>query len=280
MLKIAAARRTVLSRAPHSPLRLCAAARTHCTIFPSFTLVDYAKAKPFMDKCINLTRVLRLDEEGVVYYGWTVSEDKTKLHCRETYIDGKAAAAHFINVGPTIGEMLGSGAIKLDDIGVMGTVEELADVKEEADKLGCSYWEVWDSFVNFKHQPSVLVSDDKLCTVTPTFTILDLAKAEPFMKQCVESTRSEAGCVFYGFTIDKASGKLFCREGYVDGKAVNAHFEAAVPLVGAMIESGAVTLDHLYVHGPRSEWPYFQEAGAGVGPKYFDVDGSFSKFTM
>lgn len=213
-----------------------------------------------------------------MYYGWTVSEDRTRLLCRETYVDGKAAAQHLLNAVPIVGKMLDSGAVTLDEIGVMGTNEELADVKEEADKLGCAYWEVWDTFENFT--PTGTIVTDTLCTTTPTFTLLDLAKAEPFMQQCVEATKSEPGCIYYGWTIDKAAGKLFCREAYVDGEAVNAHLEAAAPILGAMLDSGAATLDSLYVHGPRSEWPKFQAAGEGVGAIYYDVDGSFSKFAM
>ena len=38
-----------------------------------------------------------------------------------------------------------------------------------------------------------------------------------------QKTKTEAGCIYYGWTI--AGDKLFCREGYVDGAAANAHLE-------------------------------------------------------
>lgn len=41
-----------------------------------------AKAKPFMDKCVTATDA----EAGCIYYGWTVSEDGTKMMCRETRV--------------------------------------------------------------------------------------------------------------------------------------------------------------------------------------------------
>ena len=51
-------------------------------------LKDMAKAKPFMDRCVTATAT----EPGCIYYGWTVSEDGTKMMCRETYVDGAAAS--------------------------------------------------------------------------------------------------------------------------------------------------------------------------------------------
>ena len=52
--------------------------------------------------------------------------------------------------GPLVGAMLESGAASLDEIGIMGTAADLAAAKEAGDGLGCAYWEVWDSFSNFK----------------------------------------------------------------------------------------------------------------------------------
>jgi len=122
------------------------ATMSHCNIYPIFTLKDYAAAKPFMDECVAATD----KEPGCLYYGWTVSQDRTKLFCRETYVDGKAAAYHLKTAGPIVGKMLECGCVELNSVGVMGTEADLADVKEEGDKLGCEYWTVWDSFSNFQ----------------------------------------------------------------------------------------------------------------------------------
>jgi len=194
-------------------------------------------------------------------------------------VDGKAAATHLVNAVPIVGKLLDSGAVSLDSIGVMGSEEDLADVKEEADKLGCEYWSVWDGFSNFK--PASEPSAERMAgftTIQPIFTLVDQAKAEPFMKRCVEATKSEPGCMYYGWTI--CGDKLFCREAYVDGAAVDAHLAAAVPIVGEMLDSGAATLDTIELHGPSAEWPKFKEAADGLGATYYDVDASFAKFEM
>ena len=119
----------------------------HTNIYPQFTVTDMAKAKPFMDRCVVETA----KEPGCIYYGaapslarprrasaavvltrgvaccakvvtratfpspknagWTVSEDGTKMMCRETYVDGAAASAHLVAAVPIVGEMLDSGAV-------------------------------------------------------------------------------------------------------------------------------------------------------------------------
>ena len=198
----------------------------HTNIYPQFTVSDLAKAKPFMDRCVEATA----GEAGCIYYGWTVSEDGTRMMCRETYVDGKAAAAHLAAAVPIVGEMLDSGAVALESIGVMGTEADLADVKAEADKLEAGYWTVWDSFENLKKKGSDVAATENFCTIQPTFTIVDLATAEPLMKECVDATKAEKGCVYYGWTIK--DDKLFCREAYVDGDAVDAHLANAVPIQG------------------------------------------------
>merc|ERR1712094_150110 len=69
-------------------------------------------------------------------------------------------------------------------------------------------------------------STQNFCTIQPSFTIKDLAKAEPFMKKCVDLTKTEAGCMYYGWTVQ--GDKLFCREAYVDAAAVQAHLDNIV----------------------------------------------------
>ena len=188
---------------------------------------------------------------------------------------------------PSPGMVTVAGGVSLVSIGVMGTADDLADVKAEADKLGCRYYKVWDSFESWAAGPQqaadggpVVDAESSFLTLQPTFTIHDLAKAEPFMRQCVEATRAEAGCIYYGWTISDDGTTLFCREAYVDGVAVNTHLLNAVPIVGAMLESGAVSLDKIELHGPRSEWAPCKEEADKLGIVYFDVDVSFAKFEM
>jgi hypothetical protein len=108
--------------------------------------------------------------------------------------------------------------------------------------------------------------------------INDLEKAKPHLDGMIEATKKEAGCVYYGenlclpllssqvynvqpiqnrhayvrlfslfsgWTIN--DNKLFCRETYVDGTAASIHLSNAGPLIEAMLESGACSLDSIAV---------------------------------
>ena len=107
-----------------------------------------------------------------------------------------------------------------------------------------------------------------------------MAVAKPFMDECVEATKQEPGCLYYGWTVSADGKKLFCREAYIDGAAVNTHLINAVPIVGAMIDSGAVALDRIELHGPKAEWAACKEEADKLGMVYFDVDASFAKFSF
>ena len=253
-----------------------AAPTMHTNIFPTFTILDEAKAKPLMEKCVESTK----GEAGCIYYGWTTTEidGKKKLFCRETYVDGAAVATHLGLAGPVVGEMIEIGAVALDEIGIMGTEADLAACKEAGDGLGCGYWKVWDSFENMKKVDGENADTSKFLTIQPTFTINDMAKAEPFMKKCVDLTKNEAGCMYYGWTIQ--GDKLFCREAYVDAAAVQAHLDNIVPSVGEMLDSGAASLDKIEFHGPKAGWPTFKKSADALGAIYWDSYASFSKFKM
>jgi quinol monooxygenase YgiN len=229
-------------------------------------------------KCVEDTRA----EAGCLYYGWTVKEDGSKLFCRETYVDGAAAGHHLSCVAKSgaLGEALEKGYIALDNIDLMGTESDIADAKKvpEFEGFGLGSWTVWDSFQNFKQTSAEEASTADFFTIQPTFTIKDLKKAEPFMKKCVDLTKSEAGCMYYGWTIQ--GDKLFCREAYVDAAAVQAHLDNIVPSVGEMLDSGAASLDKIEFHGPKEGWPTFKKSADALGAIYWDRYASFSKYKM
>ena len=162
----------------------------------------------------------------------------------------------------------------------MGTESDIADAKKvpEFEGFGLGAWTVWDSFQNFKQTSAEEASTADFFTIQPTFTIKDLKKAEPFMKKCVDLTKSEAGCMYYGWTIQ--GDKLFCREAYVDAAAVQAHLDNIVPAVGEMLDSGCASLDEINFMGPKAGWSTFKETADSLGGVYWDVDSSFSKFKM
>ena len=236
------------------------------------------QAKPLLDKCVEDTKA----ESGCLYYGWTVKEDGSKLFCRETYVDGAAAGEHLSCVAASgaLGEALEKGYIELDNIDVMGTEADIAAAQKvpEYAAFGLGAWTVWDSFQNFKQTSSEESSTQGFYTIQPTFTLKDLKKAEPFMKKCVDLTKNEDGCMYYGWAIK--DDKLFCREAYVDAKAVQAHLDNIVPAVGEMLESGAASLDEINFMGPKAGWSTFKASADALGGVYWDVDSSFSKFKM
>ena len=215
------------------------------------------QAQPLLDKCVEDTK----SETGCLYYGWTVKEDGSKLFCRETYVDGAAAGEHLSCVAASgaLGEALEKGYIALDNIDVMGTEADLEAAKKvpEFEAFGCGAWTVWDSFQNFKKTSSEEAATQGFYTIQPTFTLKDKAAAEPFMKKCVDLTKNEEGCMYYGWTIK--DDKLFCREAYVDAAAVQAHLDNIVPAVGEMLDSGCASLDEINFMGPKAGWSTFKE---------------------
>mmetsp|Transcript_38911 Transcript_38911/g.100762 ORF Transcript_38911/g.100762 Transcript_38911/m.100762 type:complete len:109 (+) Transcript_38911:305-631(+) len=94
-----------------------------------------------------------------------------------------------------------------------------------------------------------------LCTIHPYFTILDQAAARDVMDEFVARSKTEAGCVYYGWT--KVGDKLFCREGYTDGDAVLAHLGN----VGSCIE-----LEKL------------KETAANLGAALYAHDSGFQRY--
>ena len=117
----------------------------------------------------------------------------------------------------------------------------------------------------------------KFLTIQPTFTINDLAKAEPFMKKCVDLTKTEDGCMFYGWTIK--DDKLFCREAYVNGKAVAAHRQRRRRRRRDARERRGVARQDRAAQ-PGVGVARLEEQCDSLGMVYWDTAGTFSKFRM
>ena len=112
--------------------------------------------------------------------------------------------------------------------------------------------------------------------INPTFTILNMEKAEPLMAQCMSGTKTEADCIYYGWAIcDK---KLFCREAYFSGKGVAAHLANVGDLVAKLLDDGAVKLDSIEVHGPPDRLRRCKSACEALGCSFWEAQGGFAKF--
>jgi len=225
-----------------------------------------------MDEFVTKTKT----EAGCVYYGWTKVDDK--LFCRESYADGDAVNAHLENVGPCIQAILAEGVATLDSIQIHGPAAELEKVKPGTEALGTKYFGNASGFCNAKANTGGAEQPQTLCSIHPYFTVTDWEKAKPIMDEFVTKTKTEAGCVYYGWT--KVDDKLFCRESYADGDAVNAHLENVGPCIQAILAEGVATLDSIQIHGPAAELEKVKPGTEALGTKYFEVDSGFSKYEM
>ena len=76
-----------------------------------------------------------------------------------------------------------------------------------------------------------------------------LAVAKALLPRFVEQTRSEPGCLHYGFTID--GDTVFCREAYRDAEAALAHLQNVGALLAEMLQHAELV--RLELHGPAAE---------------------------
>jgi len=99
-------------------------------------------------------------------------------------------------------------------------------------------------------------------------------KADDFKALCkrfIEKTRTETGCLYYGFTF--AGDVAYCREAYVNAAALLTHADN----VGALIQEALTIADlvRLEAHGPEPELNQLREPLAALNPQYFVLYDSF-----
>ena len=136
--------RTLVAAAQRRTLSTGAATFDFMSIQPTFSIKDWAKATPIMERFVAVTD----SEKGCLYYGWTKTADK--LFCREAYVDAAGVLEHLGNVGPLVGELLADPEVAtLDEIQLHGPAAEVAKCKEGMDPLGTVYFEVHSGFQKF-----------------------------------------------------------------------------------------------------------------------------------
>ena len=102
--------------------------RTACSSHPRFTVNDWAKAEPIMQKFITQTT----KEKGCAHFGWTRNGDS--LQWTGHYVDGDALKRHFELTRPLL-DQLRTGPAALDDMQVHGPKTELEQVTDHLDSL-------------------------------------------------------------------------------------------------------------------------------------------------
>ena len=117
------------------------------------------------------------------------------------------------------------------------------------------------------------MTNDTCCTIVPYFKIAE-GKVDAFKAICerfVEKTRSEKGCLYYGFAFD--GQEAFCREGYVDGPSVLAHLESVGPLIEEALQVSELL--RLEIHGPEAELAKIREPLKDLNPRFFVLEYGF-----
>lgn len=147
----------------------------------------------------------------------------------------------------------------------------------------CDYLYYGDGLPKFKDFPAAFggsnrfmnQSYDSLCTIHPTFTILKKDECAEMMKKCVDGTKNEPGCIYYGWVTN--GDKLICREAYVDGDATAEHLKNALAIIGPCLEAGVLKVESMLITCGQAELGKFKEISDGVNAEYFIVDSGFSR---
>ncbi len=118
-------------------------------------------------------------------------------------------------------------------------------------------------------------TNDKSCSIVPYFKVHD-GKLEAFKaigERCVEQTRKEPKCQFYGFSFH--GDEAFCRESYDDAEGVLAHFKNVTPMLQEAFKIADLT--RLEIHGPAGEIDKLREPLGHLKPKFFILESGFRR---
>lgn len=120
-----------------------------------------------------------------------------------------------------------------------------------------------------------MATQDTCCTIVPYFKIQN-GKSQEFRalsERCVEQTRSEPGCLYYGFSFSGA--EAHCREGYKDGDAALAHIQNVGPLLTELLKIADLT--RFEIHGPETELSKLRGPLSDLKAQYFTLEYGFRR---
>jgi len=120
-----------------------------------------------------------------------------------------------------------------------------------------------------------MATTDNCCTIAPYFKVHG-GQMDPFKKLCaqfVEKSRSEAGCLFYGFSFNE--DLAHCREGYANAESLLLHIQSVGPLIGEALKISE--LARLEIHGPEKELAKLRGPLAEFKPQFFTLEYGFRR---
>ena len=219
----------------------------------------------------DLPPIFRKAEKGCLWYAWDRAGDK--FFCNEAYADAQAVLTHMKNLEKA-GDF--NGAAKLTNIEFHGPAVELEKLRDAAKAVNAMLF-TEDQGASFMHPlaPGVEASTASLCTMHAYYDITDEGKAEPVLTNLAAKTKTERGCVYYGWT--KAGDTLFCREGYLDSDAVLAHIRNLATCTGL---TGCTKLRRLELHGPPAQLEKLRDTAAQMGAQCFERHSGFQRVEL
>jgi len=100
-----------------------------------------------------------------------------------------------------------------------------------------------------------------------------LEEARALLPKFVERTSSEAGVIYYEFTVRE--DVVFCREAYVDAAAALAHLQNVDAILKAMLAIS--DLQRLEFHGPAAELDQLREPLKALEIQWFTLEASLER---
>jgi quinol monooxygenase YgiN len=120
-----------------------------------------------------------------------------------------------------------------------------------------------------------MTSNDTCCTIVPYLKIHSgkIQEFKTVAERLVEKTRSEPGCLYYGWSFN--GDEAYCREGYHDADAALAHAQNVRDLLPELLKFSELT--RFEVHGPESELAKLRGPLADRRPQYFTLEFGFRR---
>lgn len=252
---------------------------TILTVNPTFTIHDWEKADPILQKCVEGTKV----HKGCMYYGFIKNNDK--VECREAWTDAASLKEHIEGengIGSIMGALVEPDVATLNSIYVTGPPgEELNKAVRVFEAFGAIGYELFSGFDNIKGYTGDELHPNALLTVHPTFTIVDFEKAKPLLEQCTGGTRVQSGCIYYGFVKNGTTVK--CREAWADAAALEEHISGPKgigSIMGPLLEPDVAKLDSIFVAGPAEELERAVKIFEASGCEGYESFSGFSRFSL